>query len=59
MLQIRAKFKLDKIYIDLNSGRPILPATNAKLLVFNENVRFTIREFCYFIILINNFSRYR
>jgi len=57
--QTRAKSRLDKIHINLDGGGYTLPPIKVKLLAFEEDFLFIVKGCLYFMIFINDYSRYR
>jgi hypothetical protein len=57
--QPRAKAGFDFIHIDLGGDRTTLPNTNTDMLVFDEDIPPTTKKSRYFMIITDNYTRYR
>jgi hypothetical protein len=62
--QIRAKTRLERIYIDIAGGGATLPPAIAKAIEkgefdYKNASQFSLRDTRYFMMIINDYSRYR
>jgi hypothetical protein len=57
--QPRAKAIFDLIYIDLGGGKKSLPKTNSRILTFDDDIPLTSKSAKYFMIITDDYSRYR
>jgi hypothetical protein len=57
--QPRAKTAFDFIHIDLSSGRSILPNANTDMLIFDKDIPPIVKGSRYFIIITDDYTRYR
>jgi Integrase core domain len=57
--QPRAKAAFDLIHIDLNGGKKSLPKANSRILTFDDNIPPTPKGAKYFMIITDDYSRYR
>jgi GAG-pre-integrase domain len=57
--QSRAETAFDLIHIDLGGGKKSLLKANSRMLTFDDNIPFTLKGAKYFMIITDNYSRYR
>jgi hypothetical protein len=57
--QTRAEAIFDLIHIDLSGGKNSLPKANSRILTFNDDIPPIPKGAKYFIIITDNYSRYR
>jgi GAG-pre-integrase domain len=57
--QIRAEAIFDLIHINLDGGKNSLPKTNSRMLTFDDNIPPIPKGVKYFMIITDNYSRYR
>ena len=49
----------DLIHVNLNGGKKSLPKANSRMLTFDYDIPPTLKGAKYFIIITDNYSRYR
>lgn len=57
--QTRAKAMFDLIHIDLGGGRTTLPIANSRMLIFDDDITPTPKGAKLFMIITDDYSRYR
>ena len=49
----------DLIYVDLNGDKKSLPKANSRILIFDDDIPLTLKDAKYFMIITDDYSRYR
>jgi hypothetical protein len=57
--QIRAEAIFDLIHVNLGGGKNSLPKTNSRMLTFDDDIPPILKGVKYFMIITDNYSRYR
>jgi hypothetical protein len=57
--QSRAETAFDLIHVDLGGGKKSLPKANSRMLTFDDNISPILKGAKYFMIITDDYSRYR